>query len=338
MKRNPSWTPSRRQVLIAGGLTGAGLSASALHLSAQSSDLKTAQRFGIAFGTKVSLKACHTKADILDSALDAAWHEMLGVEAAATLFRVESPICQLNRTGRLDNPPELLVQMLKDSLEIARLTDGAFDPTVQPLWRVYAGAYKQQRYASEAEITAARALIGWRNIEIEDKRIQFTKPGMALTLNGIAQGFATGRCLEALAKHGVENAFLDTGEIGASGKRDDQNAWTAGIADPRNQNGVIALARPLNGILATSGDYATVWSDDYTHHHILDPQTARSPYLTASVSVLAQSGGMADGLATAMMVMGPEKSLSLAQNMAGVEAVIITKSGERFVTSRFPLA
>ena len=287
MKRNPSWTPSRRQVLIAGGLTGAGLSASALHLSTQSSDLKTAQRFGIAFGTKVSLKDCHTKAD---------------------------------------------------SLEIARLTDGAFDPTVQPLWRVYASAYKQQRYASEAEITAARALIGWRNIEIEDKRIQFTKPGMALTLNGIAQGFATGRCLEALAKHGIENAFLDTGEIGASGKRDDQNAWTAGIADPRNQNGVIALARPLNGILATSSDYATVWSDDYTHHHILDPQTARSPYITASVSVLAQSGGMADGLATAMMVMGPEKSLSLAQNMAGVEALIITKSGERFATSRFPLA
>ena len=287
MKRKPSWTPSRRQVLIAGGLTGAGLSASALHLSAQSSDLKTAQRFGIAFGTKVALKACHTKAD---------------------------------------------------SLEIARLTDGAFDPTVQPLWRVYAGAYKQQRYASEAEITAARALIGWRNIEIEDKRIQFTKPGMALTLNGIAQGFATGRCLEALAKHGIENAFLDTGEIGASGKRDDQNAWTAGIADPGNQNGVIALARPLNGILATSSDYATVWSDDYTHHHILDPQTARSSYLTASVSVLAQSGGMADGLATAMMVMGPEKSLSLAQNMAGVEALIITKSGERFATSRFPLA
>ena len=338
MKRNPSWTPSRRQVLIAGGLTGAGLSASALHLSAQSSDLKTAQRFGIAFGTKVSLKASHSNAEILNTALDAAWHEMLSVEAAATLFRAESPICQLNRTGILENPPAILVQMLTDSLEIARLTDGAFDPTVQPLWRVYAGAYKQQRYATEAEITAARALIGWRNIEIDQKHIQFTKPGMALTLNGIAQGLATGRCLAVLSEHGIENAFFDTGEIGASGKRDDQNPWTADIADPRHQDDTIALARPLNGILATSGDYATVWCDDYTHHHILDPQTARSPYITASVSVLAQSGGRADGLATAMMVMGPEKSLSLAQNMAGVEALIITKSGERFVTSGFPLA
>ena len=242
MKHTSPCRPSRRQVLIAGGLAVGGLSAQNMFGTARPTWLKTAQRAGIAFGTKVSLKAAHANAEVLNKALDAAWREMLDVESAATLFRSESPICQLNRTGWLDNPPELLVQMLIQSLDIARMTDGAFDPTVQPLWRVYAGAYAAERYATEAEIAAAHALIGWDNIEIAPERIRLTKPGMALTLNGIAQGFATGRCLAVLAEHGIENAFLDTGEIGAAGKRDDQSSWTAAIADPRNPGGTIALA------------------------------------------------------------------------------------------------
>ncbi len=159
---------------------------------------------------------------------------------------------------------------------------------------------------------------------------------MALTLNGVAQGFATGRCLEILKEHGIENAFLNTGEIGVAGKRDDRSAWTAAIADPRHPGDYVGLAQPLSGILATSGDYATVWSADFSHHHILDPKTHRSPTETASVSVLAQSGGMADGLATAMMVMGPEKSLALARRLPGVEALIVTKAGEQFKDGWFP--
>ncbi len=329
------WKPSRRQVLIAGGLVGAGIGVGTIFNAA---NLKTAQRSGIAFGTTVSLKANHADATQLDTALDAAWREITEVEKAASLFRAESALSQLNSAGFIDNPCVTLVQMLKDALDIARLTDGAFDPTVQPLWRVYADAFAAGRAATADEIATASALIGWHDIDVSQKRIQFARPGMALTLNGIAQGFATGRCLAILKVHGIENAFLNTGEIGVAGKRDDRSSWTAAIADPRHPGDYVGLAQPLSGILATSGDYATVWSDDFSHHHILDPQTHRSPTETASVSVLAQSGGMADGLATAMMVMGPEKSLALARRLSGVEALIVTKAGKQSKTDGFPLA
>lgn len=335
MTKRDLWKPSRRQVLIAGGLAGSGLGVCTLF---ETSKLKSAQRSGIAFGTTVSLKASHSDAALLDRALDAAWREIAHVEHAASLFRAESALSQLNRSGTLDNPPEALLQMLTEAIDIARLTDGAFDPTVQPLWRLYANAYAAGRTATDAEIASASALIGWRDIEVSQKRIRFARPGMALTLNGVAQGFATERCLAVLKKHGIENAFLNTGEIGVAGQRDEHSAWTAAIADPRHPGEYVALAQPLSGILATSGDYATVWSADFSHHHILDPKTLRSPTETASVSVLAQSGSMADGLATAMMVMGPEKSLALARRLPHVEALIITKSGQQLRTAGFSVA
>ena len=161
MKILPPWRPSRRQILIAGGLAASGLSAHAMYDPARATNMKTAQRAGIAFGTTVSLKAACTDTALLDNALDAAWRELLAVEAAATLFRPDSPICQLTKMGVLETPPELLVQMLTEALNIARLTDGAFDPTVQPLWRLYADAYAAGRYATEAEIFAASEMIGW---------------------------------------------------------------------------------------------------------------------------------------------------------------------------------
>lgn len=336
MSHHTPWKPSRRNVLIAGGLIGSGVGAGAMLL--QAAGMRTAQRSGIAFGTKVSLKASHANAARLDQALDAAWGEIVRVEKAASLFRPESALSTLNRTGALANPPETLVQMLTEAIGIARLTDGAFDPTVQPLWRVYADAFDAGRTATGDEIATASALIGWQDIYLSPKHIQLARPGMALTLNGVAQGFATGRCLAILSEHGIENAFLNTGEIGVAGKRDDRSAWTAAIADPRHPGDYVGLAQPLSGILATSGDYATVWSSDFSHHHILDPQTRRSPKETASVSVLAQSGSMADGLATAMMVMGPQKSLALAASLVNVEALIVTKTGALFKTDGFPAA
>lgn len=336
MSHHTPWKPSRRNVIIAGGLIGSGIGAGAMFMPA--TGMKTAQRSGIAFGTTVSLKASNASAAQLDRALDAAWREIIRVEQAASLFRPESALSQLNRSGALNNPPETLVQLLAEALEIARLTDGAFDPTVQPLWRVYANAYAAGRPAADADIASASALIGWQNIDVSPKHIQLARPGMALTLNGVAQGFATGRCLAILRDHGIENAFLDTGEIGVAGKREGQSSWTAAIADPRHPGGYIALAQPLSGILATSGDYATMWSSDFTHHHILDPNTHRSPTETASVSVLAKSGALADGLATAMMVMGPEKSLALTRRLANVEALIITKTGQQLRSDGFPVA
>lgn len=336
MSRNVSqFRPSRRTMLIAAALGAGAVLARGASQGLLAAGLKSAERRGLAFGTTVSLRAVHANEQRLNTALDAAWRELAVVEEAASLFRPQSALSRLNRDGLLDAPPVALVEMLTKAIEIASLTDGAFDPTVQPLWRVYQAAHVAGRQATAAEIAAASELIGWRDIELSPSRIR-VRPGMGLTLNGVAQGYATDRCLDVLLQHGLEHAFLDTGELGAIGERPDGAPWTAAIADPRKPGDVLGGARPLNGFLATSGDYATTWSADFSHHHILDPRTQRSPIETASVTVLAPSGALADGLATAMMVLGPEKSLTLAESLDGVEALIITKSGALHTTASFP--
>lgn len=338
MSLKQTWTPSRRQVLIAGGLASGALGVGMFGNVAARAGLSSAERRGVAFGTIVSLKAVHADAGLLDRALDAAWAEIVAVEQAASLFNPESALSRLNRDGTLDKPPAALFALLSAALEIAQVSDGAFDPTVQPLWGLYANAFAEGRDVREEELAVVRPIVGWRGIELDRGRVRFAKPGMAVTLNGIAQGFATERCLAALSAHGVEDAFLNTGEIGISGKRDDRSDWQAAIADPRSKDGAILLKRPLSGILATSGDYATTWSADNARHHILDPKSLRSPALTASVSVISSSGTLADALSTAMMVMGPERSLALAARLPSVEVLIISKSGERRMTPGFPVA
>lgn len=335
--------PSRRQVLISGGLLGGALMTGGAVIAGLPAhvttdmNLTTDQREGIAFGTKVMLKAAHADAQLLERALDAAWQEIAAIEHAASLFRPHSALSRLNALGEISDAPAPLLAMLEHSRIVCELTDGAFDPTVQPLWQLYADAFAQGRDVRDGELAGVRGSIGWRHIEIQDTTVRLGKPGMALTLNGIAQGYATERCLDALRQAGVENAFVDTGEIGIAGKRDGEAAWTAAIADPRSPGSYLGLSRPAAGILATSGDYATTWSADYSRHHIIDPATLRSPPITASVSVLAPSGALADGLATAMMVIGPELSLALAARLEGVEALIVTKSGEMHSTKHFPL-
>lgn len=328
--------PSRRQVLICGGLASGVLATGAWAMGSKGA-LKTGHRAGIAFGTTVTLRALHADEKQLEAGLDAAWAQIVEVQKAANLFDADSALSRLNRDGHIENAPPALIEMLTAAQEISALTHGAFDVTVQPLWTIYETAHRAGQLPSETELASVRDLIGYRNIAIDWSSVRLAKPGMALTLNGIAQGYATQRCLEALAAHGIADAFLNTGEIGVAGKRDGAEPWTAGIAHPRRAGEYIALARPLDGVLATSGDYATTFTQDFKSNHIFDPRSLLSPKTMTSVSVLAKSGAYADALATAMMVMEPEPSLALARQL-GVDVLLVDKQGKVASTAAFPFA
>lgn len=327
--------PSRRQVLICGGLASGLLASGAWTALGGRPALKMGQRAGIAFGTTVAIRALHVDAQRLEAGLDAAWAEISEVQKAANLFDPGSDLSRLNRDGYIENAAPALIELLTAAQEVSALTNGAFDITVQPLWTLYETENRASRFPDAAELAAVRHLIGYRNVVIQGTDVRLMKSGMALTLNGIAQGYATQRCLDALAAHGISDAFLNTGEVGVAGTRDGVEPWTAAIAHPRRTGEYIALARPLAGVLATSGDYATSFTDDYSANHIFDPQSLHSPQRMASASVIAKSGAYADALATAMMVMEAEASLSLAQRL-GVEVLLVDKQGVVSKTAGFP--
>jgi thiamine biosynthesis lipoprotein len=317
----------RRRQFIALAAGAGGLAA----LGLWPRGLRRAERSGRALGAKATITVFHEDAATAERALDASFAALDAVEDALSLYRPNSAISRLNRDGALDDPHPDLASVLRSALEWARRTDGAFDPTVQPLWSLHA-----RGRPSDAELETSRSLVDWTKVEVGPRRLVLGKPGMALTLNGIAQGFAADRVREVLRAHGVRHALADTGEFGGMGRKPDGDAWRVGIQHPRDPGAWAALAALEDRFLATSGDYATPFSADFKSHHLFDPSTGRSPAELASVTILAPSGIEADALSTSVFVLGPDRGLALCASRPGVDALLVRKDGTQVRTPNFP--
>jgi thiamine biosynthesis lipoprotein len=318
---HPPSSPGRRRLLVGGaGLlaTGLGVTAgpAAFRALAGRQGLQARTRAGLGFGTIVSITVAGEDQALLDAALRDTFAALRGVEAAASLFRGDSALTRLNREGVLHDPDPHLVALLRFALDLARETGGAFDPSVQPLWTLWSGAVARDRRPSEEELSAARAHVDWQSISLEEDRIAL-RPGMGVTLNALLQGYAADVAMAVVARHGLRDAFIDTGEFGARGAHADGTPWRLGIADPRREGEVAEVMAPFSGFAATSGDYAMSFSADHADHHIFDPTTGRSPRALCSVTVTAPSGLVADGLSTAAFVLGPEAGQALIARYPG---------------------
>lgn len=281
---------------------------------------------GIAFGTTIWLRVLHDDEGRARAALADAMRAVQDVDRLMSLHRHDSQLAVLNREGRLTAPDPHVLAVLREAQTVAAATGGAFDVTVQPLWLAATG---------QAEAGAARHKVDWRQLRVTDEMVTMAS-GMAVTLNGIAQGYGVDVALAALRAHGIAHALLDTGEFATLGAREDGQPWTLAIRDPRDEQGIAQLLSADGRSLATSGDYGTAFSADFSRHHIVDPATGSSPQELASVSVLAPTGMQADALSTAFMVMGAEKALRLAAELAGVDMLCIAKDGRVRRSAGFP--
>jgi len=298
--------------------------------------LQAARRTGSALGTDVSIVALHKTRGDAERAIDAAFAELETVESVMSLYRAESQLCRLNREGALRGPHPYLVQVLRKAQAVSAASDGAFDVTVQPLWTLYANAVRETGRLPDAdEIDRVRRQVDWHKLEVSDDQVRLRGDGTAVTLNGIAQGFAADRVLAALTAGGVRHALVDTGEIGALGRRGDGNCWTAGIQHPRRRDAMLVRVPLEDRCMATSGDYETTFTADYANNHIFDPQTGHSPTVFASVTVLAKTGLEADALSTAAFVAGLERGLKLMEAYPGADGFFVLKNGETRATSGF---
>jgi len=332
----------RRRIFVTGSLLATAAAAAAVWRGRLGPDRSRAQPDGaeplpdgrfflrdaaLAFGTTVSIAAVHENPDVARRALAMALDEVHRIDRLMTVFRPESQVGRLNASGRLEDPDPGLVRVLEFSQELSALSDGAFDVTVQPLWLLFAMCKREGRLPSPAEVTAARSLVGFGALEVSRRRIALRRPGMSITLNGVAQGYAADVVLGSLREHGVEDALIDTGEYGAEGERERGKPWTIGIQHPRAPGTIVAAVAMDGRFLATSGDYATTFSEDFVYNHIFDPHTGYSPRRLSSVAVAAASGMEADGLTKPMMVLEAGRAAALLSRFAGAGAVCIDKGG-----------
>ena len=290
----------------------------------------------LAFGTTISITVDHADQQLAQRAIAEALQAALTVDRLMSIYHPASQVYQLNRDGVLHQPDGRLLEVLAMAAHLSHLSGGAFDVTTQPLWRLYTEAARQDRLPSVSERRQAQSLVDWRQLRFDADHVRFLRPGMALTLNGLAQGYAADQALAALQAHGIRHALLDTGEFTARGQKPVRQPWVLGVRDPRDPEAVVATLDARGCSVATSGDYECSFTPDYRHHHIFDPASGDSPTELASVTVVAPTALEADGLSTAFMVMGWERAQALASQLPAVDLLVVDKQGRSRRTAGFP--
>ena len=342
--RPVSATTRRRFLLTCGaGILGAGLpglnmlrAVSRESKGILSSDLKLFRRTSRALGSEVSILVLHEDPAVAGRALDAAFAELNLIEHVMSIYLPGSQVSRLNAEGFIKKPDPRLVSILDRSRDISERSAGAFDITVQPLWSLYFSAQREGRLPASAEIDAARAHVDWREVSVAPEEIRLRSRGMSITLNGIAQGFAADRVMDALKQNGIQHALVNTGEIASLGRKSGDKPWSAGIQHPRRKDAYLGLAQ-LDGLcMSTSGDYETTFSPDFSANHIFDPATGRSPLELSSVTIMAAGATEADALSTAIFVLGTDRGLALVQQTRNAEALFVTKDQRIKATPSFP--
>jgi thiamine biosynthesis lipoprotein len=250
---------------------------------------------GIALGARVTLRLDHPEAPRI-AAL--AMAEIRRLEAIFSLYQPGSSLSRLNRDARLDDPPFELLQCMSVAGTVHRASGGRFDPTVQPLWAAHAQATEQGRAVTDAERQDALARTGWQGVTLSPEVITL-RPGMQLTLNGMAQGHIADRVAALLASHGLTRALIDTGELVAL----PEGRWPVRLADRD-----ITLQ---DRALATSAPLGMTFGGDGLTSHIINPATGR-PVLPRwrAVTVSAPMAGLADALSTAACLMDHQDDIA----------------------------
>jgi FAD:protein FMN transferase len=323
--------PMTRRRFIRITAVAAGLSAAAPLLARGTASPMLHRWSGVALGADASLALYHPDAAEAQRLITATLAEVKRLERVFSLYDQNSALCQLNRQGMLQDPPQELVALLSDCARYSQATGGAFDVTVQPLWDLYAAHFSQAvanpAGPSPTDIARATARVDHRAVEVAPDLIRFLKPGMSITLNGIAQGYITDRVAELLRASGVQHTLIDMGETRALDSHPAGRPWDIGLRDPADGSAIVATVPLDNAAIATSGGYGTQFDDAGRFNHIFDPATGACASRYASVSVVAPIATTADALSTALSLLPIARAEKVLANCAANAAWFILNDG-----------
>lgn len=301
----------------------------ALPTPARQPDLVWRQRAMIGFGTRLWLNAGHANAERLEQALDQSVQAIRQIERELSLFDPDSALSRLNRHGQLKQAPAHLLTVLRHAQQVSRRSGGALDVSIQPLWDLWSRASAQGERPSTQALQRACARVNWRAIELRGRDVLLNQTNMAVSLNGLGQGYAADVVRQMLWSHGVRDALIDTGESFPLGHNAQGSPWTLGIETLTSNVKRAPQLRPLAcdaRAVATSSDAHTAFSSDHRDHHIFDPRSGRSPTHWASVTLLAPSALQADAL-TKVGFQTPAQQLQSFARAWGVDVVAQDKQG-----------
>jgi thiamine biosynthesis lipoprotein len=287
---------------------------------------------GVALGADAMIQLHHPDAVAAKRLISASLAEVARLERVFSLYDEHSSLCLLNRFGTLNDPPLELVDLLGQCEQYSRMTAGAFDATVQPLWDLYAAHFSDPRAdpmgPARTAITATLQRVGHGAVIVEADRIHYARAGMAMTLNGIAQGYITDRVVDLLRRNGVDRTLVDMGEIRAIGGRPLGGPWIVGLEDPAASGQVARQIALENRAVSTSGGYGTLLDPAGRFNHIFDPATGGTSWRYRRVSVVAETTTAADALSTAFSLMPIEAVRPIVRQLS-LQAYFVMPDGRR---------
>lgn len=218
---------------------------------------------------------------------------------------------------------------------VSQQSNGAFDVTVSPLVKLWRRSHRTKQKPTPEAIREARALVGWKNLELDTaaSTVTFEQAGMELDFGAIAKGDACDEALRVLKSHGLTRAMVEAGGDLACGDPPPGKAGWIIAVEPLASSGKASRKFVVvkNQGVATSGDaYQFVEFDGVRYSHIVDPRTGMGLTTRGSVTMIAPTGALADALASAASVLGPEDGKDLVESLEGVEMLMVTRddSGE----------
>lgn len=284
---------------------------------------------GLAMDTNVEITVLTENTEKAKKAIEEAFDEIKRVEDLMSTEKGDSEIYALNNseTSWVELAPEV-IHVLKEAKKYSRLTDGLFDPTVEPLVNLWMEKVKKTGKIPENEdLSDALELVGWENLEIDEEggKARFLKDGMEVTLGGIAKGYAVDRACEIINDFGIQNALVNIGgDMRATGEK----SWKVSIQHPREGNEVIGTMELENEAIVTSGDYRRYFFLGTRRiHHIINPKTGYPAVSCMSVTIISDSCIEADALSTGIFIAEPEEGKALLESIDS-RGLIISTSGK----------
>ncbi len=242
----------------------------------------------------------------------------------------ESIISKINSNQPVQLTDEF-IKCFKKSIEVAEITNGAFDITCGPMVNAWGFGPEKKKKMTQAEVDSLIELTGIHKVRLTEGEIVKDNPNMKLDMSAIAKGYTCDLIGNFLAEMGCKNYMVEIGgEVAAVGINERRNTWTIGINKPDENDlfgssGLEAKVKLTNHGLATSGNYRNFYVEDGKKYaHTIDPKTGYPvQHSLLSASVVANDCMTADAFATAFMVVGLEKGIEMSENIPGIEVFFI---------------
>ncbi|MBM4075881.1 MAG: FAD:protein FMN transferase, partial [Planctomycetes bacterium] len=296
---------------------------------------QTLERFEYAephLGTLVEITLYAPTEQVANEAAEAAYGRIEELNRILSDYNPDSEVMRLCRTSGTQTQVAVsseLFELLSDSQNISDRTTGAFDITIGPLVRLWRKARKEKRLPDPMDLEQARRLVHWKNIKLDPqgKTVELTQAGMSIDFGGIAKGYIAEQARQVIINQKFPKCLVAVaGDIAVGDPPPNKEGWRIGIAPLEKPDGPPSRFVTLsNCSISTSGDaFQYIEIDGVRYSHIVDPTTGLGLTHRSSVTVIAKKGAIADGLATAITVMGKEKGLKLLEHFPNTEAYVVT--------------